>query len=62
MRKPSFKQAEWIALQMPYKTNPDDVYDVLLGNITQPVDFVTDVMCLANEYEIELRNNSNGKV
>jgi hypothetical protein len=62
MRKASMKQAEWISRQLgdDYKETADDVYDVLLGNITQPADFVSDVKQLALDYDEELRRH-NGR-
>jgi RNAse (barnase) inhibitor barstar len=52
MRKPSMKQAEWIAKRI--SESADDVYDVLLGNITLPVDFVFEVMQYSMKYNKEL--------
>lgn len=63
MRKPSIKQAEWIHGQLggAYKESADDVYDVLLGNITSPTDFVSEVEYLAREYEEDLRKHNVGQ-
>lgn len=60
MRLASMKQAEWIHGQLGgmYKETADDVYDVLLGNITQPVDFVEEVKYLAVEYDEEMRKHN----
>jgi hypothetical protein len=63
MRPASMRQAEWIYKQLDhdiYKETADDVYDVLLGNITSPADFVADVQSLAIDYEDDLRRN-NGR-
>ena len=61
--RPSMKQAEWIYAQLgtEYKESADDVYDVLLGNITSPADFVQEVKYLAVEYEDDFRRNSGRK-
>lgn len=52
MRKPSMRQAEWIAKKM--SANADDVFDVLLGNITSPSYFVDEVNYEAVQYELAL--------
>lgn len=44
------KQAAWIAEEMGVE-NVDDVYDALLGNITKPDEFYSEVQSLALEYE-----------
>ena len=60
MRNPSMRQAEWIYAQLGdlYKETADDVYDVLLGNITSPEDFVSEVKYWAVEYDADLRRNN----
>jgi len=49
----NFKKANWIAAQMPKGTDPEDVLDVLLGNITNPSEFVAQVQMLADEYDTD---------
>ena len=63
MRKPSMKQAEWIRAQMgdEFLESADDVYDVLLGNITAPADFVQEVKSLALDYEDDFRRHNAAK-
>lgn len=65
MRKPSMKQAEWIATRVAPilggPANADDVFDVLTGQITSPADFVSDVMSLAIEYDDLLRRGNARK-
>lgn len=58
--KPSMKQAEWIHKQLngQYKEDADDVYDVLLGNVTIPADFVSEVKYLAVAYEDDFRRHN----
>jgi len=58
--KPSMKMAEWIHKQLgdEYRESADDVYDVLLGNITSPRDFVEDVKYYAVDYEADFRRHS----
>jgi len=60
MRLASMKQAEWIHGQLAgmFKETADDVYDVLLGNITQPTDFVEEVKYLALEYADDMRKHN----
>jgi len=60
MRNPSMKMAEWIHGQMAgmFKETADDVYDVLLGNISSPEDFVSEVKYHAAIYEDDFRRNS----
>lgn len=41
--------ASWIARRLDKPE--DDIYDVLLGNITKPRSFVKDVMDFADEYK-----------
>jgi hypothetical protein len=38
---------------MPKGTDPEDVLDVLLGNITNPSEFVAQVQMLADEYDTD---------
>ena len=59
--RPSMKMAEWIYSQLPdiYRETADDVYDVLLGNITSPADFVSEVKYLAVEYETDFRRHDD---
>jgi hypothetical protein len=47
------KKALWIAEQLDCLD--EDVYDVLLGNITQPTDFVSEVFTYANAYDMEMK-------
>lgn len=61
MRKASMKQSEWIAKRMEgFDANPDDVYDVLLGNITTPADFVSEVEYWARQYDDDFRRYNAG--
>lgn len=62
MRKPSYRQAEWIRAHMSdgFAETADDVYDVLLGNITSPLDFCEEVRSLALDYEDDLRRHNVG--
>jgi hypothetical protein len=53
------KQAEWIANQMD-DANADDVFDVLLGTITEPSYFVKEVEEWAKEYELDFRRHNVG--
>ena len=43
-----WKEALWIAEELG--DNPEDVYDVLLGNITEPRDLVNNVERLSHTY------------
>ena len=43
------KKAAWIAEQLG--ENQDDVYDVLLGNITNPYELYSSVETLSREYD-----------
>ncbi len=57
--KPSARMAAWIhknAEVWPY--TPDDVLDVLLGNITSPADFVNEVRTLAVAYEEDITRHT----
>lgn len=57
--KPSIRMAEWIAKQMDDpNANADDVYDVLLENITTPADFVREVQYWADEYAADFRRHN----
>ncbi len=60
MRKPSMKMAEWIHKQLTneFRETADDVYDALLGNITSPADFVSEVKYYALEYEEDQRRHN----
>ena len=60
MRNPSMKMAEWIHKQLSdeFKETADDVYDVLLGAITNPADFVDEVKYLAADYEADQRKHN----
>jgi hypothetical protein len=49
MTKARLKKAKWIAEQLD--ANQDDVYDVLLGNITAPYEFYNSVESLEREYD-----------
>ncbi len=53
--KPTIKMAMWVHKQMDTRFSIDDVHDVLLGNITSPIDFVTEVKGLAIAYEEDIR-------
>lgn len=46
--EPRWQQALWIAEELG--ECPEDVYDVLLGNITEPRDFVNNVERLSQDY------------
>lgn len=62
MRVASMLQAQWIAKQMLpdfEKVDPDDVYDVLTGQITQPKDFVEEVAVWAEAYDEDFRRNND---
>jgi hypothetical protein len=54
------RMAEWVHKQLAteFRETADDVYDVLLGNITQPEDFVQEVKYWAVEYENDFRRNT----
>ena len=47
--EPRWIEAEWIAEELG--ESQEDIYDVLLGNITEPRDFVADVERLSQEYQ-----------
>lgn len=52
MKQPTYKMAFWVHAQITEAGySADDVYDVLLGNITVPTDFVNEVKSLAIAYE-----------
>ena len=46
-----WKEASWIAEELG--EDQEDVYDVLLGNITEPRDFVSNVVRLSQNYRNE---------
>ena len=59
--KPSMRMAEWIQGQLGGLCSlftADDVYDVLLDNITSPYDFVAEVKYWASEYEEDFRRHN----
>jgi len=60
MIKPSMRMAEWIhkRLATEFRETADDVYDVLLGTITSPADFVSEVQYLALDYEADFRRHN----
>lgn len=60
-RKPSMRQAEWIAKRMEEETNVDDVFDVLTGQIINPISFVQEVEYWSNEYNKELNGRTNAR-
>jgi hypothetical protein len=45
----NWKKAIWIAEELG--ANPEDVYDVILGNITEPRDLVNNVESLSYTYD-----------
>lgn len=49
MSKSLWKKALWIAQEM--NENVDDVYDVLLGNLTRPWELYAGVETMAIEYD-----------
>ena len=49
--KANYRKANWIAAHMLKGTDPDDVLDVLLGNITNPSEFVAEVETYSREYD-----------
>jgi len=51
-------KTQFIAKQLP-EYNADDIYDVLLGNITKPTDFVDEVMAAADFYDSLLEKGIN---
>lgn len=53
-----YKKALWIAEDMGISTDPDDVYDVLLGNIKGPDSFVAAVQSRLADYDSEVEKNS----
>ena len=55
--KQSSLKAEWVFKRLSeqdFNVTADDVYDVLLGNITKPQQFVSEVLSLGSDYEQEL--------
>lgn len=56
MQEPSIRMATWIHKQLGY-ASIDDIYDVLLDNISIPTDFVSDVKGLAIAYEEDKRRH-----
>lgn len=58
MKTPLFKKALWIAEQMGRDTDPDDVYDVLLGNITKPSYFKATVDSYLDDYDNDFEKHS----
>jgi hypothetical protein len=49
MKMSLLRKANWIASEL--NENADDVYDVLLGNITSPWEFYNSVETLSNQYD-----------
>ena len=56
MNKPSISMATWIQKQLGYES-VDNIYDVLLGNISSPAEFVSDVRGYAIAYEEDKRRH-----
>ena len=48
--------ALWISSELNNEVSADDIFDVLLGNITSPLSLIDDVKILALEYEDKLRS------
>ena len=57
MKTPLFKIALWIGEQMPDES-VDDIYDVLLGNIRGPSQFVASVEAYHAEYNEEMERRA----
>jgi hypothetical protein len=56
----SMRKAQWILDRLEFDDfdfTPDDIFDVLLGNITKPKIFVDDVLRLSENYD---RSKKNG--
>ncbi len=51
------KKAIWIAKQLDL--DPDDVYDILAGNITKPEHTVNDVRKSSDSYELEMASHND---
>ena len=49
MNEPRWKKALWSAEELG--EDPEEVYDVLLGNITEPRDLVVNVESLSHTYD-----------
>jgi hypothetical protein len=47
----NWKKAQWIAEEL--EADVEEVYDILLGNITEPQDLVTDVNSLSQNYDFQ---------
>ncbi len=58
MKVPTYKKAIWIAEQMGHDTDVDDVYDVLLGNITRPSEFKAQVEAYARDFDSDFQKHS----
>ena len=52
----SMRVALWISSELNNEVSADDIFDVLLGNITSPLSLIDDVKILALEYEDKLRS------
>ena len=52
------KKVEWIAKQLP-EYSADDIEDVISGNITQPTDFVSEILYCAAAYGMEMEKWSH---
>ena len=57
-KTPLYKKALWIAEDMGVNTDAEDVYDVLLGNIRGPSEFVAAVQSRLYEYDTDLEKHS----
>lgn len=58
--KQTSTKAEWVFKRLSeqaFNVTTDDVYDVLIGNITKPQQFVTEVLSLGSDYEQELNTH-----
>lgn len=58
MKTPLYKKALWIAEELGYGVDPEDVYDVLLGTIKKPEEFVASVESRLHEYDTLIEKNS----
>jgi hypothetical protein len=58
MKHALYRKALWIADQMGLDTDPEDCYDVLLGNIKSPTEFVAQVNLYLEDYDQQVEKNS----
>ena len=57
-KHPLYRKALWIAEDMGVDVDADDVYDVLLGNIKGPSEFVAGINSRLDEYDMIVEKNS----